>query len=254
MTACTMPMSKTSSCAKRGAPQCSFFAQGRCTRGDSCKFSHDVAEKKRRARGSRPNATMAAEQTSRGTKIQQHGDKRWGALVRLYAHDGNDSGLMTPTEFDMFVRDLQLHYNGSEFSAQIAQSIASHFPAAATVRPADLCAAAKKGAFKFEGADLSESVEAALRAAAEQYPEGGDFHSQQQYQHELLPSLKGLLYQARRGGPLVLIDDARPHSKHLTRPSALRCTLKPDAARRRALHAPAVFTLDLIILEVQLDN
>ena len=77
----------------------------------------------------------------------------------MYSRDGG--GLMTPTEFDMLVRDLQRHYNGSEFSPEVAQSIASYLPAGATVRPADLCAAAKKGAFTFKDADLSETVEAA---------------------------------------------------------------------------------------------
>ena len=211
--------------AKPSQVQCSFFMQGRCTRGSSCKFSHDATDlqkKPRRSRGARPNDKIAERtSSSRRGKNPQHGpEKRWGALVRMYSRDG--SGLMTPTEFDMLVRDLQRHYNGSEFSPEVAQSIASYLPAGATVRPADLCAAAKKGAFKFKEADLSETVEAALRYAVEKHPEEGDFHSQQPYQHELSPSLKGLRYQARRGGSLVLIG-TRPHSKHLTLPFALRC-------------------------------
>merc|ERR1719183_3496146 len=136
--------------AKPSQVQCSFFMQGRCTRGSSCKFSHDATDlqkKPRRSRGARPNDKIAERtSSSRRGKNPQHGpEKRWGVLVR----------------------DLQRHYNGSEFSPEVAQSIASYLPAGATVRPADLCAAAKKGAFKFKEADLSETVEAALRYAVE---------------------------------------------------------------------------------------
>merc|ERR1719258_745102 len=86
--------------AKPSQVQCSFFMQGRCTRGSSCKFSHDATDlqkKPRRSRGARPNDKIAERtSSSRRGKNPQHGpEKRWGALVRMYSRDG--SGLMTPT-------------------------------------------------------------------------------------------------------------------------------------------------------------